>query len=103
MAAVARARHDVLKNLLPARHVALGSVNSPMQCMLKGVCGQCLQLLRDPTTGQTRLIFSCQNQDQSLDDIDFSALHQRLTQNRLEECQTMHWLDACVLEDLPRS
>ena len=103
MAAVGRARHDVLKNLLPARHVALGSVNSPMQCMLKGVCGQCLQLLRDPTTGQTRLIFSCQTQDQSLDDIDFSVLHQRLTQNRLEECQTMHWLDACVLEDAPRS
>ena len=96
-------RHDVLKNLLPARNVALGCVNSPMQCMLKGVCGHCLQLLRDPTTGQTGLIFSCQNQDQSLDDIDFSVLHQRLTQNRLEECQTMHWLDACVLEDLPRS
>ena len=103
MAAVARARHDVLNNLLPTRHVALGSVNSPMQCMLKGVCGQCLQLLRDPTTGQTRLIFSCQTQDQSLDDIDFSVLHQRLTQNRLEECQTMHWLGACVLEDVPRS
>ena len=96
MAAVANARHHVLKEVLSADHVALGSINSPMQCMLKGVCGQCLQWLRDPETGQTKFVFSCRTQDQPLDAVDFSVLHQRLAQNRLEESQTLHWLDACV-------
>lgn len=96
MAAVAQARHSRLKDLLPPHHLALGSVNSPMQCMLKGVCGQCLQRLQDPETGRSRWVFSCQNQDQALDAIDFAVLHQRLGQNRLEERQTLHWLDACV-------
>ena len=96
MAAVSGARYDVLKDVLPAAHIALGSINSPMQCMLKGVCGQCLQWLRDPETGQTKFVFSCRTQDQPLDAVDFSVLHQRLAQNRLEESQTLHWLDACV-------
>jgi len=101
MAAVAKARHQVLKNVLPADHIALGSINSPMQCMLKGVCGQCLQWLRDPETGQTRFVFSCQTQDQPLDAVDFAVLQQRLAQNRLEESQTLHWLDACVRTNSP--
>ena len=101
MAAVAKARHHLLKEVLSADHVALGSINSPMQCMLKGVCGQCLQWLRDPKTGQTRFVFSCQTQDQPLDAVDFSVLHQRLAQNRLEESQTLHWLDACVRTNAP--
>ena len=33
MAAVAAARHNVLAPYLSPRHVALGSINSPMQCM----------------------------------------------------------------------
>jgi len=101
MAAVAKARHHLLKDVLPADHIALGSINSPMQCMLKGVCGQCLQWLRDPETGQTRFVFSCHTQDQPLDAVDFAVLQQRLAQNRLEESQTLHWLDACVRTNSP--
>jgi NAD(P)H-flavin reductase len=101
MAAVAKARHHILKDILPADHIALGSINSPMQCMLKGVCGQCLQWLRDPETGQTRFVFSCHTQDQPLDAVDFAVLQQRLAQNRLEESQTLHWLDACVRTNSP--
>jgi NAD(P)H-flavin reductase len=101
MAAVAKARHHLLKDILPADHIALGSINSPMQCMLKGVCGQCLQWLRDPETGQTRFVFSCHTQDQPLDAVDFAVLQQRLAQNRLEESQTLHWLDACVRTNSP--
>ena len=101
MAAVAKARHGVLKDILPADHIGLGSINSPMQCMLRGVCGQCLQWLRDPETGQTRFVFSCHSQDQPLDAVDFAVLHQRLAQNRLEESQTLHWLDTCVQTNAP--
>src|SRR5262249_54278829 len=37
MAAVARARHDVLKPFLKPGHCAIGSINSPMQCMMKEI------------------------------------------------------------------
>ena len=29
-------------------HKAIGSINSPMQCMMKEICAQCLQVHRDP-------------------------------------------------------
>jgi hypothetical protein len=35
MAAVARARHNLLQDCLNSKHFAIGSINSPMQCMLK--------------------------------------------------------------------
>jgi hypothetical protein len=34
MAAVAQARHTVLREYLKPAHNAVGSINSPMQCML---------------------------------------------------------------------
>jgi NAD(P)H-flavin reductase len=36
MRAVARARHGVLEPYLHPHHKAIGSINSPMQCMMKG-------------------------------------------------------------------
>jgi NAD(P)H-flavin reductase len=92
MSAFAAARHGVLKPMLKSGHVGLGSINSPMQCMLKEVCGQCLQRHVDPATGQSRYVFSCFEQDQDLDQVDFANLHQRLTQNTVLEKQTSHWL-----------
>jgi NADPH-dependent glutamate synthase beta subunit-like oxidoreductase/NAD(P)H-flavin reductase len=94
MAAVARARHDALAPLLKPGHCAIGSINSPMQCMMKEICAQCLQPQRDPETGQETLVFSCFNQDQLLDRVDFPALRQRLAQNSLQEKQTAAWLAA---------
>jgi hypothetical protein len=75
-------------------HCAIGSINSPMQCMMKEICAQCLQPQRDPETGQETLVFSCFNQDQLLDRVDFPALRQRLAQNSLQEKQTAAWLAA---------
>jgi len=92
MAAVARARHEALANVLPPNHQAFGSINSPMQCMMKEVCAQCLQPHRDPQTGRISYVFSCFNQDQPLDQVDFAALNQRLTQNSLQEKQGAAWL-----------
>ncbi|MBC7930018.1 MAG: FAD-dependent oxidoreductase, partial [Rubrivivax sp.] len=48
MAAVKAARHEVLAPHLKAGHVGVGSINSPMQCMMKEVCAQCLQRHVDP-------------------------------------------------------
>ncbi|HET9043061.1 MAG TPA: hypothetical protein VFN70_07935, partial [Burkholderiales bacterium] len=92
MAAVARARHAVLAPYLKPHHFAIGSINSPMQCMMKEICAQCLQPHRDPQTGATRYVFSCFNQDQPLDCVDFHALSERLRQNSLQEKLTAQWL-----------
>jgi hypothetical protein len=98
MAAVARARHDVLKPHLKPGHAAIGSINSPMQCMLKEICAQCLQPHRDPHTGKTSYVFSCFNQDQQLDSVDFGALSERLRQNSLQEKITAQWIRHCMPE-----
>jgi hypothetical protein len=42
--------------------------------MMKEICAQCLQPQIDPQTGKTRYVFSCFNQDQPLDCVDFKAL-----------------------------
>jgi NADPH-dependent glutamate synthase beta subunit-like oxidoreductase/NAD(P)H-flavin reductase len=92
MAAVARARHGSLAPYVKARHVAIGSINSPMQCMMKEICAQCLQPQVDPATGKTRYVFSCFNQGQPLDEVDFPGLRQRLVQNALQEKLTARWI-----------
>jgi hypothetical protein len=93
MAAVARARHGILKPYLKPDHVGIGSINSPMQCMMKEICAQCLQPHVDPATGRTTYVFSCFNQDQPLDAVDFAALRERLGQNTLQEKLTAQWID----------
>ncbi len=96
MAAVALARHGVLKPFLKDTHVAIGSINSPMQCMMKEICAQCLQPHVDPKTGEKSYVFSCFNQDQSLDQVDFPALAQRLAQNGVQEKLTALWIERCL-------
>ena len=98
MAGVAKARHDVLKPHLKPTHFAIGSINSPMQCMMKEICAQCLQPQRDPVTGETSYVFSCFNQDQPLDSVDFKGLHERLKQNSLAEKLSAGWLRHCMPE-----
>src|SRR5258708_12149351 len=100
MAAVAAARHGVLAPYLKPNHVAIGSINSPMQCMMKEICAQCLQPHVDPQTGKTSYVFSCFNQDQPLDQVDFGTLAQRLAQNAVHEKLTALWIAPC-LNQLP--
>jgi NADPH-dependent glutamate synthase beta subunit-like oxidoreductase/NAD(P)H-flavin reductase len=97
MAAVAAARHGVLAAHLDPRHAAIGSINSPMQCMMKEICAQCLQQHVDPATGQASYVFSCFNQDQPLDRVDFAGLGARLGQNALQEKLTGQWIDRCLV------
>jgi NAD(P)H-flavin reductase len=93
MNAVRLARHGVLKPYMKSGHRALGSINSPMQCMMKEICAQCLQLHRDPVTGKETVVFSCFNQDQELDRVDFGNLRQRLRQNGAQEKIAALWID----------
>ena len=96
MAAVAHARHGVLRPYLKPEHAAIGSINSPMQCMLKEICAQCLQVHKNPTTGQETTVFSCFNQDQPLDHVDWNNLRSRLGQNSVQEKLTKRWVDHCL-------
>ncbi|XXF80085.1 FAD-dependent oxidoreductase [Myxococcaceae bacterium GXIMD 01537] len=85
MRAVQEARHGVLQPFLKPGHEAIGSINSPMQCMMKEICAQCLQKHVDPHTGKETWVFSCYNQDQKLDHVDFVNLQQRLRGNTVLE------------------
>jgi NADPH-dependent glutamate synthase beta subunit-like oxidoreductase/NAD(P)H-flavin reductase len=96
MQAVGAARHGVLAPYLKPGHTAIGSINSPMQCMMKEVCAQCLQPHIDPATGARSVVFSCFNQDQALDRVDFPALNERLRQNGVQEKLTAQWIDRAL-------
>ncbi len=86
MAAVAHAR----KTLVP-KAIAIGSINSPMQCMMKEICAQCIQEHVDDQ-GKISYVFSCTNQDQCLDTVSFPHLAERLKQNSLQEKLTAAWM-----------
>jgi NADPH-dependent glutamate synthase beta subunit-like oxidoreductase/NAD(P)H-flavin reductase len=93
MAAVSRARQGMLAQHFKPGHKAIASINSPMQCMMKEICAQCLQVHRDPASGVESVVFSCFNQDQDLDRVDFDNLRARLSQNGVQEKLTRLWID----------
>lgn len=82
-----------LKNLFKEDLHITGTIGSPMQCMMKGVCGQCLQWQIDPATGErTKAVFTCSQQDQPLKSVDLDNLTARTSQNRLPDIISAHWL-----------
>jgi len=94
MAAVKAACHDRLAAYVRPDLLAIGSINSSMQCMMKAICGQCLQKHVDPDTGkEVEPVFSCFNQDQPLDRVDFNNLNERLRTNGVLEKLSRRWLD----------
>lgn len=93
MAAVTRARKGVLEPILHPDHVAVSSINSPMQCMMKEICGQCLGRHVNPATGEPEsYVFTCFNQDQPSDRVDWKNLGERLRMNSVEEKISNLWL-----------
>src|SRR6266566_8419042 len=66
--------------------------------LMKEICAQCLQPHVDPQTGKTSYVFSCFNQDQPLDQVDFGALAQRLAQNGVQEKLAALWIGRCLRE-----
>ncbi len=96
MAAIKDARHGILAPYF-THHIAIGSINAPMQCMMKEVCAQCLIRHVDPVTGtETKPVFTCFNQDQHLDEVDFQNLNSRLKVNSVLEKLSNKWLDYLI-------
>lgn len=88
------ARKTQLKEYLVKDPKVFGSVYGNMQCMLKGVCAQCLQWQIDPETGQrTKAVFACSWQDQPLEIIDIDHMDARALQNRLLDQLSKLWID----------
>jgi NADPH-dependent glutamate synthase beta subunit-like oxidoreductase/NAD(P)H-flavin reductase len=92
MGAVAQACRNEFSIDLHPELKAFASVNASMQCMMKGICGQCLQAIVDPISGQKSYVFACEAQDQPLLAVDFDQLKARLAQNRVLEVQHAAWL-----------
>jgi NADPH-dependent glutamate synthase beta subunit-like oxidoreductase/NAD(P)H-flavin reductase len=91
---VREASTSFLKELLAKNPPIFTSVHGPMQCMLKGVCAQCLQWQIDPQTGKrTKAVFTCSWQEQPLNMVDLDNLEERLAQNRVQEILSNLWLD----------
>lgn len=79
----------------------VASVFGPMQCMLKGVCAQCLQWQIDPVTGKrTKAVYACSWQNQPLEIVDIDNLSERLAQNHLQETLNNLWLSTLLGEEI---
>lgn len=92
MYAVSQIRYQELEKILHPKHIAISSLNAPMQCMLKGVCSQCLQKRKDEKTGKWEYFYACANQDQKTDLLDFTHLKWRCEQNSLAEKISKMWI-----------
>ena len=101
MKAVKEARHTLLAPHLHPKHTAIASINSPMQCMMKEICAQCLQKHVDPVTGREFTVFSCNNQDQPQDSVDWKNLADRLRQNTVQEKLTGRWVERLLAGSRP--
>ena len=88
------AKDTTLKNLFANNVTYEAAVYGPMQCMLKGVCAQCLQWQIDPATGErSKAVYACSWQHQPMEKIDIGNIDERLGQNRTQEVLSNLWLD----------
>ncbi len=83
--AVAAQLHT-LQASLKASLRAIANANMPMQCMMQGICGQCL------ITWENGEAFCCKTQEWRLQDLPFEALRNRSQQNSLLEKISQQWL-----------
>ncbi len=91
---IQQARTGLLSEFFNDRVKCFASVYGAMQCMLKGVCAQCLQWQIDPVTGErVKAVYACSWQEQPLEVIDVGNIDERLRQNRTSEILTNCWLD----------
>ncbi|UTO55269.1 FAD-dependent oxidoreductase [Neoehrlichia mikurensis] len=96
MEAVSHAIRNTLNAFFNKNINIISSINSPMQCMMKGICAQCLQKHINPFTKEEFFVYSCTNQDQQANYVDFQFLDTRLKQNSLQEKCTSQWIKHCL-------
>lgn len=92
MAEIAKLRHENIVPEIANAKIALASLNASMQCMMKGVCSQCLQK-RINENGEVEYFYGCTDQDQNMDRLDFKHLSARCDQNSMQEKLTRMWIE----------
>lgn len=92
MKCIADALYPALGVWLKPGLQALAAVNSPMQCMMKEVCAQCLCRHRTRESAEERVVFSCFNHHQPLFSLDCDNLRGRQIQNSVQEKLSQAWL-----------
>lgn len=91
---VQKGREGVLQQYFKPEAEFIASVYGPMQCMMKGVCAQCLQWQINPDNGQrTKAVYACSWQHQPMELVDIKNIEERLSQNRTQEILSDLWLD----------
>ena len=91
---VQKARASLLKEYFHPDVEFIASVYGPMQCMMKGICAQCLQWQIDPVTGKrTKAVYACSWQHQPMEAVDIKNIDERLSQNCTQEILADLWLD----------
>ena len=93
MHAVAKLIYQTNSHLFHPDVKAIASINSPMQCMMKEICAQCLQKHIDPVTKEISFKYSCFDQDQDMAYVDFDHLKCRLKQNNLFELTSAKFMN----------
>jgi NAD(P)H-flavin reductase len=79
-------------DIAPNKTIVLAGMNSPMQCMMKKICSQCLQEVVCKKTGEKKLEYSCFKQIQDARMVNFQALNNRMRQNEVQESIMRQWL-----------
>jgi hypothetical protein len=88
---------DSMAGHLKADAAVIARATAPMQCLLKGVCAQCLQWQVDPKTGRrTKAVYACFWQDQPVELLDQTHLSQRQRQDRMQRRLNTLWLRGCA-------
>ncbi len=96
LASLDAASRNGLASLLKPETRITGALLSPMQCMMKEICARCLQPMRDPASGRTRLVFACSDPLQPLALADLAAYSQRLAQDEVPARLGEQWLAFCL-------
>lgn len=69
-------------------------VDVPMQCMLKGVCAQCLVWQKDEQSGErSKAVYACSWQDQPMELIDPLSVDERQQEQSAMQKFNMAWFD----------
>ena len=74
-------------------HVGIGSINSPMQCMMKEVCAQCLQRHVDPTPAARSSSSPASTRTRSWTASTSRTCNARLRQNSVQEKLSNLWFE----------
>ncbi|SLN38657.1 FAD-dependent oxidoreductase [Oceanibacterium hippocampi] len=91
----ARLAGEGLPGLRPGTPV-VAALDAPMQCMIKEVCGRCLQSRVDPESGRRENFFACAEPNQALAAVDFALLAARRDADSVSGRINALWLDHCL-------